>query len=550
MTARDDGAGDALMRSLARLAEAADAAEVLGLETERVRAVHAEALERLGFPSEVYVLALVGGTGVGKSSLLNAVAGSPVSPVSALRPTTARPVAWLPRAARTDLAGLLAWLGVSDVHEHDHVSGRSVAILDLPDMDSVATDHRAVVEQLLPKVDAVAWITDHEKYHDAVLYDGFLRRWLGRLARQAIIINKADRLSPNDVERVRRDVERDLIGRLGERGARERPAVPVITVSSTTGPDGTREFSQWLEQGIEGKAVVRARVAATLVAHAQELARDAGVDPAAPEEPFMTATVRRAATGAVTAAVLRSVDLPGLERQAVAATRAQARRRGTGPMGRLTSLIYSLSGREAQAADPDAFLVRWRDRGSLTPAVESLRVALAEPLRSAAPGVRPALAAAVEPVQLRRNLEAAVDRAVAKHEGTPPSSRVWTGIGLLQTVATLAIALSAAWTVVWLIARPAVDTADLPIIGRLPMPFLALVASVLVGYVLARSLGVHAAWIGRRWARRLRGDIAAAVEREVMEHGLEQLGRLETARLALWQATRDVIFGNERPPHR
>ena len=113
-----------------------------------------------------------------------------------------------------------------------------------------------------------------------------------------------------------------------------------------------------------------------------------------------------------------------------------------------------------------------------------------------------------------------------------------------------AIALSAAWTVVWLIARPAVDTAYLPIIGRLPMPFLALVASVLVGYVLARSLGVHAAWIGRRWARRLRGDIAAAVEREVMEHGLEQLGRLETARLALWQATRDVIFGNERPPHR
>jgi hypothetical protein len=194
--------------------------------------------------------------------------------------------------------------------------------------------------------------------------------------------------------------------------------------------------------------------------------------------------------------------------------------------------------------------VRWRDRGSLTPAVESLRVALAEPLRSAAPAVRPALAAAVEPVQLRRTLEAAVDRAFAGHEGAQPSSRVWTGIGLLQTVATLAIALSAAWIMVWLIARPAVDMADLPIIGRLPMPFLALVASVLVGYVLARSLGVHAGWIGRRWAGRLRGDIATAVEREVAGHGLEQLRRLETARRALWQATRDVIFGNERLPHR
>jgi hypothetical protein len=535
-----EGARDALTRSLERLVDAADAAELLGLPTERARATHAEALERLGFPSEVYVLALVGGTGVGKSSLLNAVAGTVVSPVSALRPTTARPVAWLPRVARTEVAGLLAWLGVSDVHEHDHTSWRSVAILDLPDMDSVAEEHRTVVEQLLPKVDAVAWITDPEKYHDAVLYDDFLRRWLARLSRQAIIINKADRLSADDMERVRQDVGRDLLSRPGQ-GARKRPDVPVITVSATNGPDGIRAFSHWLEQGIDSKAVVRARVAAGLVAQAHDLARDAGIDPGAPDAPLLSVALRRAATDAVTAEVLRTIDLPGLERQAVAATRAQARRRGTGPMGRLTSLIYNLSGREAEAADPDAFLARWRDRGSLTPALESLRLSLAEPLRGAAPGVRPALAAAVEPVRMRRNLEAAVDRVVARHEGIRPSSRVWTGIGLLQTVATLAIALSVGWTMVWLIARPPVDMADLPIIGRLPMPFVALVASVLVGYLLARSLGIHAGWIGRRWARRLRGEIATAVEREIGEHGLAELGRLERARTTLWQATRDIV---------
>lgn len=540
MTTLSEGARDALTRSLERLVDAADAAELLGLPTERARATHAEALERLGFPSEVYVLALVGGTGVGKSSLLNAVAGTVVSPVSALRPTTARPVAWLPRVARTEVAGLLAWLGVSDIHEHDHASWRSTAILDLPDMDSVAEEHRTVVEQLLPKVDAVAWITDPEKYHDAVLYDDFLRRWLVRLSRQAIIINKADRLSTDDMERVRQDVGRDLLSRPGQ-GARERPDVPVITVSATNGPDGIRAFSHWLEQGIDSKAVVRARVAASLVAQAHELARDAGIDPAAPDAPLLSVALRRAATDAVTAEVLRTIDLPGLERQAVAATRAQARRRGTGPMGRLTSLIYNLSGREAEAADPDAFLARWRDRGSLTPALESLRLSLAEPLRGAAPGVRPALAAAVEPVRMRRNLEAAVDRVVARHEGIRPSSRVWTGIGLLQTVATLAIALSVGWTMVWLIARPPVDMADLPIIGRLPMPFVALVASVLVGYLLARSLGIHAGWIGRRWARRLRGEIATAVEREIGEHGLAELGRLERARNTLWQATRDIV---------
>lgn len=541
MTSFENGAGDPLTRSLSRLADAADAAEALGLSTRQIRAEHAEALGRLGFPSDVYVLALVGGTGVGKSSLLNAVAGVMVSPVSAVRPTTAQPVAWVPRAARTNLAGLLAWLGVTDIREHDEVSWHSVAILDLPDIDSVNQGHRAVVEQLLPKVDAVAWITDPEKYHDAVLHDDFLGRWLGRLARQAIVINKADRLSADDVGRVRRDVERDLSGRLVAIGTLGRPAVPVLTVSATTSPNGIRAFSEWLEQGVDSKAVVRARLAATLAAHARELARDAGVHPAAPDEPFLNAALRRHAIDAATAAVLRTIDLPGLERQAVAATRAQARRRGTGPMGKLTSLIYGLSGREAQAADPGAFLVRWRDRGPLTHAVESLRLALAEPLRNATPAVRPALAAAVEPVQLRRNLEAAVDRAVARHEDAPPTSRVWTIVGFLQTLATAAIALSATWTLVWLIARPPVDTADLPIIGLLPMPLVVLVASLVAGYVLARSLGLHAGWIGQRWAGRLRGEIAAAVDREVVEHGLEELGRLESARRGLWEATRDVL---------
>ena len=538
------------LRSLKRFAEAADAAEDLGLATEQIRAVLADATSRLGFPSDVYVLALVGGTGVGKSSLLNALAGSPVSPASALRPTTAHPVAWVPRAARDDLAGLLAWLEVTDVREHDEARWGSVAILDLPDMDSVATAHREVVEQVLPKVDAVAWITDPEKYHDTVLYDDFLRRWLTRLARQAIVVNKADRLSADDVERVRLDLESGVRHGLAGRSGRDNSTVPIIAVSAAGGSEGIRAFSDWLAEGVESKIVVRARVAATIAAHAQGLAREAGIDPAGPAEPFLNLDARRTAIGAVTAAVLRAIDLPGLQRQAVAATRAQARRRGTGPIGSLTSLIYRLSGREAQVADPDGFLVRWRDRGPMTPAVESLRLALAEPIRAAAPGVRPALAAAVEPVQLRRNLEAAVDRAVARHDRTPPSSQVWTGIGFLQTLATAAIALSVAWTIVWLLARPAVDSADLPIIGRVPMPLVALTASLLVGYLLARFLGLHAGWIGRRWAARLRREVASEVEREVAEHGLEPLDRLETARQGLLEATRDVISADERLRHR
>ncbi len=545
MTEVLDPAPRGVERSLARLAQAVDAAEILGLPTNEVRAIHAEAVGRLGFPSDVYVLALVGGTGVGKSSLLNALAGSAVSPASVRRPTTSEPVAWVPRVERDELAGLLAWLEVGEVREHDQPTLGSVAILDLPDVDSVAAAHRARVEQVLPKVDAVAWITDPEKYHDAILYDDFLRAWLSRLARQAIVLNKTDRLSADDVDKVRRDLKRDLAQGVGGRGTGagrpERAAVPVIAVSATGGKAGVREFADWLADGVRSKAIVRARVAATLAAHAERLARDAGIDPTVPVTPFLDPAARTTATEAVTSAVLRAIDLPALERQAIAATRAQARRRGTGPMGIVTSLVYRLSGRESRVADPDGFLVRWRDRAPLTPAVEALRLALAKPLAAAAPAVRPALAAAVEPARLRPSLEAAVDRAIARRERTLPSSRVWPMIGFLQTLATAATALSVAWVILWVLARPPVDSVDLPVLGRVPMPFVALVVSLLVGYLLARLLGLHAGWVGRRWAGRLRREVTDAVAREVTDHGLEPLDRLEGARRALWEATRDII---------
>jgi len=74
-----------LSASLSALDDAVDAAAALGLDTSRARQVLADARGRLGFEGSAYVLALVGGTGVGKSSLLNALAGETVSPAGPRR---------------------------------------------------------------------------------------------------------------------------------------------------------------------------------------------------------------------------------------------------------------------------------------------------------------------------------------------------------------------------------------------------------------------------------------------------------------------------------
>jgi GTP-binding protein EngB required for normal cell division len=259
-----------LSRCLGAALDAADAADHLGLDSHPLRAAHDAGVGRGGFPGDAYVLAFVGGTGVGKSTLLNALAGDVVSRASALRPTTSTPIAWVPRTERVALEPLLDWLDVGDVRDHDATDLGPVAILDLPDMDSVAGEHRARVEALLPVVDAVAWVTDPEKYADAVLHDEFLRSWLPRLGRQVVLVNKSDRVTDADSRRIQRDLEADIAS-----GA-IRGAEVAVLLTSAASPDGIGTFRAWLAAGAEGKRVARGRIAASLVAAARDLAWAAG----------------------------------------------------------------------------------------------------------------------------------------------------------------------------------------------------------------------------------------------------------------------------------
>lgn len=525
--------GRGLAGCLEELDAAIGAARVLGLDVADAEAVGREAEERLGLTGDAAVVALVGGTGVGKSTLLNALAGTEVSAASVRRPTTGRPVAWVPEASRDEFGEVLAWLEVDEVRLHREDRLRSVGILDLPDLDSVARAHRERVEALLPKVDAVIWVTDPEKYRDAVLHDDFLRAWLPRLDRQLVVLNKSDRLG-GDVETVRRHLERSL----APPGTR-RPSVAVSVVTAAAGTGDVEQVSGWLDGVVDAKRIIAGRLAASIRAALEDLAARAGVDPNGGPRAVLDPQQRRAAVDAASNEVIRLIDLDGAERQAVAATRAAARPRGAGPLGRITAWFYRSSGRQAQVADPSRHLARWPERGSLAPAVDRLRSAVDGPMQTAPGGLRPVLAASADGPRLTARLRATVDGAIAAHTPMqPPTSWLWPVLGVLQTIATVSIAIGVAWLIILFVLRPPVDLVELPLVGQVPIPFALLVGGLIGGFLIARTLAIHAGFVGRRWARALRAEVRTSVERAVADEAFAPVDRVDAARRALWRANR------------
>ena len=524
------------LQALEALTAGIAAGRVLELDVTRADEVRAEGADRLGIAPDAYVLALVGGTGVGKSSIVNALAGETVTKAGVRRPTTSRTVAWVPGAV-PGVEPLLRRLDAEVVRGGAPADLGNVIVLDLPDIDSLEPGNRAAVEALLPKVDVVAWVTDPEKYADAVFHDSFLRAWLPRLDRQIIILNKADRLTTEAV----RSVEADLAGVLRrELPSIERQLPPVIATRAAEGPAGVAGLRRWLAEAVDAKAIVADRVVAGASVALADLAGRAGVAGGAAGPLLSEADRSRAVEDAVTE-VLRVVDLPGVERQAVAATRASARRRGTGPIGLLTTAIYRATGRSRASADPRGYLLGWRRRGGLSRAGEVVRAAVTGVLPAVAPDLRARYAAAARSGDLEQRIGASVDRVVARQPAfKPPTSRLWPLLGLLQTANTLLLVFAAAWTVIWIIARPEVASYELPILGPMPAPLVLLAIGVILGYILARLLAVHAGWLGRRWARRLSGEIRAGVGETVATDAFAGLARIEEARANLAAAWRSI----------
>ena len=514
---------------LALLEQAIDAAEHLGLDVADGRSILATARARLGLGGSAYVLAIVGGTGVGKSTLLNALAKESVSEAGARRPTTNEPIAWISRDSREEARPLLEWLGVHEVYEHDRPAFRNVAVLDLPDIDSTSHDHRAKVDELLPRVDAVVWVTDPEKYRDAVLHRGYTSQWSTRVPRQLVVLNKSDRIGGDAAS-----VREHLAASLREDGS---PGVPVAVASAREGDVG--EVRDWIADGVEAKRVISTRIAAEARSGARELATRAGVREQA--QALVSEERRSRAFADVAREAFAIVDLVGLERQAVAATRLAARPRGAGPFGHLTAFIYRASGRDRVAADPQGYLLHWRERGTLARAAEPIRGLVREILPAVPPEARTRVASATEASEIDGRIARAIDAAIAT--GTtdlrPPSPWLWTLIGTLQYIVTAGLVFTGLWLATVFLIHPPVGSVDVPLLGPVPTPLVMLSALLLAGYVLARVLGFDAGRRGRAWADRIRRNLSRELERRLGDV-FAPLAAIDAARARLFTAARDI----------
>ena len=260
--------------------------------------------ERMRMSASHTVVALAGGTGSGKSSLFNALAGANFSPAGVTRPTTKHSHAcvWGMEGA----APLLDWLGVQRRHRYARASAldegeaslTGMLLLDLPDHDSVVTGSAALVDRLVKMADMLVWVLDPLKYADASVHRRYLVPLAGHASVTTVVLNQVDTLSPDQVA----DCETDLRRLLDAEGLTE---TQVLMTSATTGT-GLDELRRVLAGAVAARRAAAERIAADIDALLERFAVYAGDSvpgrlPPEPAEPALAAVPATAAPGSAPA---------------------------------------------------------------------------------------------------------------------------------------------------------------------------------------------------------------------------------------------------------
>jgi len=166
---------------------------------------------------------------------------------------------------------LLDRLGIAERVEQDQFPG--LALLDATDVDSIELGHRAQVEALLPRIDAVIWVLDPDKYADPLLHEEFIRPLADSADQFLFVLNQVDRLAVGD----RVAVAEDMVKRLAEDGIPD-PIVFYTSADPADGePRGIEVLAAYLAQRLDTKRVQLGAVISGARRAARNLAASAGL---------------------------------------------------------------------------------------------------------------------------------------------------------------------------------------------------------------------------------------------------------------------------------
>ncbi|MBM4327367.1 MAG: hypothetical protein FJ118_09415 [Deltaproteobacteria bacterium] len=157
-----------------RLAVAAELLEERSRAERLLQALSWKQGFEAGYP---LIMALVGGTGTGKSTLINSLAGKVISAVGIRRPCThtatvfahqdwASQFRGFPFSARRGESAAGALPSEITLLTHDNADLAGLVLVDTPDVDSVELSNRLVAEDFFFVSDVLVFITSQEKYGD------------------------------------------------------------------------------------------------------------------------------------------------------------------------------------------------------------------------------------------------------------------------------------------------------------------------------------------------------------------------------------------------
>jgi GTP-binding protein EngB required for normal cell division len=485
------------------------------LEPARVAAAEAELEQteaRAGLGAEHTVVALMGATGSGKSSLFNAVAGFTISQVGVRRPTTSDPVACVWGSGSDPL---LDWLGVpsryrtehtSELVEgrHDHLAG--LVLLDMPDHDSRERAHRADVDRLVGRIDLLVWVVDPQKYADEALHADYLSRLKGHDDVLLVVLNQVDRLREGEREAVLADLRR-LVAQDG------LPRATVMATSTVTG-EGVDELRDLFADAVASRAMALGRARAALREVAADLRRGVAADEPLVDEVNGDPVLTDALAGAA--------SVPAVVQAVESDYRRQAARHVGWPFTRWVGRLGRDPLKRLRLQDPalDRELVGLARSSVPAPSRAQLaRVDLAERqlVDRASEGLPERWAESVRAAPVRSgDLRDALDQAVLRTDLDFRRPRWWLVVGALQWVFALLVlvgllALVALFALDFL-QVPYPDLPSLPgLPSWLPAPTALLVIGLLGGFVLSVLAGSVVPSRARARARDARTRLEVAV---------------------------------------